>query len=39
MPLLVDAGVDQTGNLDPSTYGGNDITDPNVFASVYSQAS
>ncbi|NJB70878.1 hypothetical protein GGR42_001340 [Saonia flava] len=28
-------GVDQTGNLDPSTYGGNDITDPNVFASVY----
>lgn len=31
------AGVDQTGNLDPSTYGGGDITDPNVFASVYSQ--
>ena len=30
------SGVDQTGNLDPSTYGGNDITDPNVFASVYS---
>ncbi len=29
------AGVDQTGNLDPSTYGGSDITDPNVFASVY----
>jgi lysophospholipase L1-like esterase len=29
------AGVDQTGNLDPSTYGQNDITDPNVFASVY----
>ena len=28
-------GVDQTGNLDPATYGGNDITDPNVFASVY----
>lgn len=28
------AGVDQTGNLDPSTYGSNDITDPNVFASV-----
>jgi len=25
-------GVDQTGNLDPSTYGGNDITDPLVFA-------
>src|SRR5690606_3977599 len=31
------SGVDQTGNLDPSTYGGKDITDPNVFASVYSQ--
>lgn len=31
------AGVDQLGNLDPSTYGPNDITDPNVFASVYSQ--
>lgn len=30
-------GVDQTGNFDPTTYGGNDITDPNVFASVYSQ--
>ena len=30
-------GVDQTGNIDPSTYGPNDITDPNVFASVYSQ--
>ena len=30
------SGVDQTGNMDPSTYGGNDITDPNVFASVYS---
>jgi hypothetical protein len=27
-------GVDQTGNLDPSTYGPNDITDPNVFAQV-----
>jgi hypothetical protein len=27
--------VDQTGNLDPTTYGGNDLTDPNVFASVY----
>lgn len=25
-----------TGNLDPSTYGGNDITNSNVFASVYS---
>ncbi|EDM45698.1 hypothetical protein SCB49_07812 [unidentified eubacterium SCB49] len=30
------SGVDQTGNVDPSTYGPNDITDPNVFASVYS---
>ncbi|MHA7056035.1 G-D-S-L family lipolytic protein [Aquimarina sp. M1] len=31
-------GVDHnvTGNLDPSTYGGNDITNSNVFASVYS---
>lgn len=29
-------GVNQTGNLDPSTYGENDITDPNVFAAVYS---
>lgn len=28
-------GVDQTGNYDPSTYGGNDVTDPNVFAAVY----
>src|SRR6056297_507124 len=25
-------GVDQTVNLDPSTYSRNDITDPNVFA-------
>ncbi|MEY8849887.1 G-D-S-L family lipolytic protein [Psychroserpens sp. XS_ASV72] len=30
-------GVDQTGNIDPSTYGGNDITDPNVFAQAFSQ--
>ena len=30
------AGVNQQGNLDPTTYGGNDITDANVFASVYS---
>ncbi|WP_459211379.1 SGNH/GDSL hydrolase family protein [Aquimarina rhabdastrellae] len=30
-------GVDQTGNIDPSTYGSNDITDPNVFANAYSQ--
>lgn len=29
------AGVNQAGNLDPTTYGGNDLTDPNVFASVY----
>ncbi|RMA56669.1 SGNH/GDSL hydrolase family protein [Ulvibacter antarcticus] len=29
-------GVDQTGNFDPSTYGPNDITDPNVFAAAYS---
>lgn len=28
------AGVDQKGNLDPATYGENDITDPNVVASV-----
>lgn len=26
------AGVDQTGNLDPSTYGSSDISDPNVVA-------
>ncbi len=29
-------GVDQTGNIDPSTYGQNDITDPNVFAQAFS---
>jgi len=29
-------GVDQTGNFDPTTYGSNDITDPNVFAQVLS---
>ncbi len=29
------SGVDQTGNFDPSTYGGNDITDPNVFAQAF----
>jgi len=28
-------GVDQTGNLDPATYGPNDITDPMVFGSAY----
>ena len=26
------SGVDQTGNLNPATYGRNDITDPNVLA-------
>ncbi len=31
------SGVSQEGNLDPSTYSGNDITDSNVFANVYSQ--
>ncbi|MFL1894064.1 G-D-S-L family lipolytic protein [Aquimarina sp. 2-A2] len=32
-------GVDhnETGNLDPTTYGSNDITNTNVFGSVYSQ--
>jgi lysophospholipase L1-like esterase len=30
------SGVDQTGNFDPTTYGGNDITDPNVFAQAFS---
>lgn len=29
-------GVNQTGNFNPATYGSNDITDPNVFASSYS---
>lgn len=29
-------GVNQTGNFNPATYGSNDITDPNVFASAYS---
>lgn len=28
-------GVDQKGNADPATYGTNDITDPTVFATVY----
>lgn len=27
-------GIDQTGNLDPSTYSRSDITDPNVFAAT-----
>lgn len=30
------AGVDQTGNPDPTTYGGNDITDPGIFGVIYS---
>ncbi|OIQ22599.1 MAG: G-D-S-L family lipolytic protein [Flavobacterium sp. MedPE-SWcel] len=30
-------GENQLGNLDPSTYGANDITDPTVFAATYSQ--
>jgi len=30
-------GEDQTGNTDPSTYGSNDITDPDVFANLYTQ--
>ena len=29
------SGMDQTGNLDVTTYGPNDITDPNVFAASY----
>lgn len=29
-------GIDQTGNMDPTTYASNDITDPMVFANVYS---
>lgn len=28
-------GVNQLGNLNPATYGANDITDPNVFANVF----
>ena len=28
-------GTNQTGNMNPATYGSNDITDPSVFASVY----
>ncbi len=31
------AGVDQTGNPDPTTYGPRDITDPQLFAGVYAQ--
>lgn len=29
------SGVNQLGNLNPATYGGNDITDPNVFAQAF----
>lgn len=29
-------GVDQSGNTNPASYGSDDITDPNVFASAYS---
>ncbi|MEZ4858506.1 MAG: G-D-S-L family lipolytic protein [Flavobacteriaceae bacterium] len=29
------SGFDQTGNFDPTTYGSNDITDPNVFAQAF----
>ena len=28
-------GVNQAGNTNPATYGGNDITDPGAFAGVY----
>ena len=28
-------GVNRTGNYNPATYGANDITDPTVFANVY----
>lgn len=31
-------GVYQLGNLDPRTYGSNDITDPNVFAASFKGA-
>ena len=30
-------GEDQTGNIDPTSYGPDDITDPNVFAATYQQ--
>ncbi|MCW5518373.1 G-D-S-L family lipolytic protein [Aureitalea sp. L0-47] len=29
------AGVNQTGNPDPTTYGSTDITDPTAFAGIY----
>ncbi|ETN95064.1 GDSL-like Lipase/Acylhydrolase [Zhouia amylolytica] len=28
-------GTNQTGNLDPQTYGSSDITDPTLFAGIY----
>lgn len=28
-------GVNQTGNMNPASYGSNDITDPSVFANVF----
>ncbi|MBD0833971.1 SGNH/GDSL hydrolase family protein [Aestuariibaculum suncheonense] len=31
-------GTDQTGNPNPATYQGNDITDPNVFAASFNAA-
>lgn len=31
------AGIDQKGNLDPTTYGMNDITNPKVFALSFSK--
>lgn len=31
-------GVYQLGNVNPATYGGNDITDPNVFAASFKGA-
>ena len=30
------SGVNQLGNVNPASYGANDITDPGVFANVYS---
>lgn len=30
-------GVDRAGNPDPTTYGGNDITDPGLFSVAYKQ--
>lgn len=30
-------GVNQAGNMDPSTYGSNDITDPTLFGMAYNQ--